>query len=359
MDDEVNCILRNQRDPTITERGGKSCATPIDMWSVDDPSKRVQFMGTYEAQRHIGIHQSNIVKIMDGKRNKSRIKKPYRDFVVNEWVKFERSPPPPQPTDPFLSMEVPCKKANSNSMNKVVFETADSQPVFYDCSGYEMSFNVMEGCFVKRVNEFVHASGKLISGVIAIHVILASMFHKESYSDGLTVDHINRNPQDNRLSNLRWATGGEQRENQRRGERKRMIPFDRDLPNEVWRPLCTASCFCNNADFSQYQISNHCRIRRDDMLLNINRTRSGYTRVAIQAHRFYNYRLACMVFETELWDFLISKGVPITKIDVDHRGGLHETYIDVNEAAAYCADPQKWYEEQILSIEAMRKRKRE
>ena len=77
-----NNILRFLRDPKLAERIGKTCASPIDMWSVDDPSKRVQFMGTYEAQRHIGIHQSNIVKIMDGKRNKSRIKKPYRDFLL-------------------------------------------------------------------------------------------------------------------------------------------------------------------------------------------------------------------------------------------------------------------------------------
>ena len=79
--------------------------------------------------------------------------------------------------------------------------------------------------FVKRVNEFVHASGKVISDVIGIHIILATMFLKDTYRRGLTVDHINRNRQDNRIINLRWATRREQSENQRRGQRQKMVPF--------------------------------------------------------------------------------------------------------------------------------------
>ena len=68
----VNNLLRNQRDPTIAERAAKSCATPIDMWSVDDPSKRVQFMGTCDAQRQVGIDKSNIVKTYQNRQCHAR-----------------------------------------------------------------------------------------------------------------------------------------------------------------------------------------------------------------------------------------------------------------------------------------------
>ena len=94
------------------------------------------------------------------------------------------------------------------------------------------------------------------------------------------------------------------------------------------------------------------------MLISISHDRKGYTNVSIKGKKIANYRLGCMVFETALWDFLLSKGVPLRKIQVDHRGSLDDTYIHIEEANGYCANPQKWYEEKILAVEATRKRKR-
>ena len=234
--------------------------------------------------------------------------------------------------------------------------------MFYDRSGFIMTFNVNnDGYFVKNVKKFVHASGEVVSRLLGIHVIIATMFHKESYQDGLTVDHINRDRQDNCISNLRWATAKEQRENQHREQQQTMVPFDgQNLPNEVWKELSIASRFYVDADFSRYLISNYCRVLRKDgnMLVSIHHNARGYTLVSVNQKSYFNYKLGCMVFENKLWHYLMEKGVPLENIEVDHRGRHDETYIDTTEAGEYCANPQKWYEEKILAVEATRKRKR-
>ena len=133
------------------------------------------------------------------------------------------------------------------------------------------------------------------------------------------------------------------------------MPKKKLKQKEVWRPLSIANCFHNNVDFSGYSISNYCRVRQDrgKKLLNIFKNRQGYTRVTINGTGYSNTRLGCMVYETALWHFLLAKGRQLHEIEVNHRGSLDDSYISLEEANGYCADPQKWYEEKILAVEAM------
>ena len=67
-------------------------------------------------------------------------------------------------------------------------------------------------------NEFGYGGGKYKK--IFSHVIVARAFLGKPESNDLTVDHINRDPADNRLINLRWATKKQQTANSDRSKCK-------------------------------------------------------------------------------------------------------------------------------------------
>ncbi len=81
-------------------------------------------------------------------------------------------------------------------------------------SGYIFSTKPDSSGYV--CNEFRDDKGK--SKRISAHIIVVKAFIGESKSTGLTVDHINREPTDNRLINLRWATKKQQTVNSDRSK---------------------------------------------------------------------------------------------------------------------------------------------
>jgi len=360
---DVNMLLQHKRDPSISARAAKSSATPTVMISIDS-TKRVEFAGSHEAARKTGINRGNIDNIMNGRAKRARLKIAYGEFEVGEWVRFERAPSEVEQVraNAHIVKTIPCDSPRSNSLATVVFETPGSQPVFYSKSGHKKNIRDCGGYKYIKVNNFRHVSGEVKSGEIGVHDMLGSMFlPPNTFEKGKTIDHRNRNRSDNRLTNLRWATGSEQSENQTRHKTgKRELYNENNLPGEVWRPLTIANIIEKEADFREYYISNYCRVRKKNVMKKISTNKSGYTRVNINQRQFRNYRLASMVFETVLWQYLLDKGEQ--RIDVDHRRGVDETFLNLDECERNAADPADWYQKHVLAVReeaTSRKRKRE
>jgi len=88
-------------------------------------------------------------------------------------------------------------------------------------TGYIFSVKLNSVGYVS--NMFCDDEGK--TKMITAHNIIARTFLGEPKSDDLTPDHINRDPLDNRLVNLRWATRKQQRANSDKSKCMRSQPI--------------------------------------------------------------------------------------------------------------------------------------
>ena len=91
----------------------------------------------------------------------------------------------------------------------------------------------------------------------SVHRLICEAFH-DNPSNKPTVDHINRNKQDNRACNLRWATRKEQQEN-------RVVNYTTELKLKT-RP---------QTEFAEWYWETYHQFKRDDI--------AKYQR----SHRFY------------------------------------------------------------------------
>nr|QBK85552.1 MAG: HNH endonuclease [Marseillevirus LCMAC101] len=109
-------------------------------------------------------------------------------------------------------------------------------------SGYVFSVKPDSSGYIR--NEFCDDKGN--SKMISAHIIVARAFIGEPASDNLTVDHINRDPIDNILVNLRWATKKQQADNSDKSSFKPkgqpVIQYTMDMKEiKTWPNIITAA----------------------------------------------------------------------------------------------------------------------
>lgn len=114
-----------------------------------------------------------------------------------------------------------------------VFHTVETYPK-YEISNYGSVRNVKTGRILKPNNKWDKAGrdrrqtvsffnaekGKNVT--IRIHQLVIKAFGEE-FKEGCTIDHIDRNPYNNHISNLRWATKMEQARNKTNKKKVRKI----------------------------------------------------------------------------------------------------------------------------------------
>ena len=101
----------------------------------------------------------------------------------------------------------------------------------------------------------------------SIHVLMAIAFGLPKRDDQVTVDHIDNNPSNNRLENLRWASQSEQmkhsyatNKNRASSAPKRSKPVEgRVLGTEAWVPYASSSEAARSLGLDPGGISGCCR----------------------------------------------------------------------------------------------------
>nr|QBK85750.1 MAG: HNH endonuclease [Marseillevirus LCMAC101] len=109
-------------------------------------------------------------------------------------------------------------------------------------SGYIFSTKPKDDRYV--CNSFLDDEGK--SKTIRAHVIVARAFLGNPDSNDLTVDHINQEPTDNRLVNLRWATKKQQTVNSNKSRSgsigQPIVQYTADMKEiKTWPSIITAA----------------------------------------------------------------------------------------------------------------------
>ncbi len=123
-----------------------------------------------------------------------------------------------------------------------------------------------------------------------VHCLVAICFDLPRRSDQCTVDHINGDPDDNDVDNLRYASEAEQNKNQTRpatyatGASKNE-PFV--LPGEKWRPV---------PGHEGYQVSDQCRWRTKKNPFTSYTVESGRTQMGVDGDMIYFARAVGLAF---------------------------------------------------------------
>ena len=124
-------------------------------------------------------------------------------------------------------------------------------------------FSDLPNCAGYICNEFCDDEGKYKT--VSAHIIVARTFLGEPESDDLTVDHVNREPTDNRVVNLRWATKKQQVVNSNRSKCKPkgqpVIQYTMDMEEiKRWSNMSAAE---RQLGISRSSISSVCKGKRE------------------------------------------------------------------------------------------------
>lgn len=317
----VNMRLRHVRNAGISKRCTRSRSLPV----VVDGHQRFDSMSA--ASRALGVSMHTIARLM--RCEDSSIVELNRDerYADVEWH------------------ELPLSQHTHPMQKRWLGFHADDGVIFKSANGRITRPTVVGGYQRTRLTHFVHASGVVKSGTLSVHDVVASMFHASEWCAGKTVDHIDRCRSNNAPSNLRWCTPREQ--NMNRGcMQKRNSPLRYAIPGEVWTTLQLSFLDDVAALLRDYEISNHGRFRRagSDRIMVGYAEPHGYTRIKLNGKLYRVHRLMASVFERRLWQFLVeSQGVALRDIHVDHRHGINNNYIDLDEVAKWEKNLPVWY----------------
>lgn len=181
---------------------------------------------------YLAFHPEDSIKIKEGARI---IMKDNPSIVINE---FYRNYPDDMLIDPWFTIKPQINdtydindiihndygiiKSNTwmplhyKNDNDEIIKTDNYLIKFYDDIEHPFDIiNIQKDEVIRTFNAMITFSHNDIQKKMLTHVLLSSAFPKEVPNE--TVDHINDNPDDNRISNLRWLS---QTDNSKKGQKK-------------------------------------------------------------------------------------------------------------------------------------------
>lgn len=180
--------------------------------------------------------------------------------------------------------------------------------------------NVGYQVYALAISDKISDKNKRLSKMCYAHRLVAEYFIPNP--DNLPqVDHIDHNKFNNDVSNLRWVSVKENRQNCRQSERRKPKYFIQDLPNEKWMifPLNEL-----------YSISSKGRVRNNktNRLLHIDDSQT-YSRVSLNDKRhYYIHRMVYCSFHND-WNL---EGYVIDHIDNNPKNNWLENLQKITQS---------------------------